>query len=147
MSADRRLRAGLVAGAVCLAAVAGVLACFAWREPATPWMLDARQALGSDGVTCAFDLAAPATIELTLDCPVEAAGGVYRLLPAKTPSLVFVPAPAPPVPVQVAAGEEARLRLVLEHAGAYVLHLEPAPMAMGTMVPQVRARIRAVAAD
>ncbi len=120
--------------------------------PAEIVLLDADLRLRSEGTTYAFTSRSGGPVVLTIDLPEggtqEVHVSISPVFVAMRPEPVYEPGEPEHVITVPAAGLLAR-RLVLAREGAYVLRIEPVPMAMAHegAPPTARVRVHAVPDD
>ncbi len=142
------LLVGILAGAVGGAAAGLDLFGSKRAAPSEGWLLDAELVLRSEGTTYAFTVAEPGPVRVTIrlprDCQHDADVSLTPVYVAMRPGLVYEPDAKPEHRLKVPATGLRDARLELHHAGAYVLRIEPIPMAMGNegMAPSARVEIR-----
>jgi len=142
---------GVVVGLLVGGGAQGVagLDLFGSAEPApAEAMVDAALPLRSEGTTYAFTVAKPGPVQLTVQlpqgCQHDADVSLSPVFVAMRPGIVYEPDERPEHRIKVPATGMRDERIELHHAGAYVLRIEPIPMAMGNegMQPTARVEIR-----
>ena len=108
--------------------------------------LDADLILRSEGTTYTFTIDAPGAVLLVVDmpedCKQDGSVSISPLFVALRPDPVYEPDEVPEHVIAIPRGGLPATRLELKRAGAYVLRMEPIPMAMGNEGTPSKARVR-----
>lgn len=115
-------------------------------EPQDAVLLDAELELRSEGTTWTFTAERAGSVTLAVDmpsgCTKEGRLTLSPLYVALRDGVAYEPSREPEHALTVPPNGLPSTRLELAHAGAYVLRMEPIPMAMGNEANPPRARIR-----
>ena len=132
-----------------IAGAAVVLIFFATQigmDPGAASLLDAELELRSEGTTWTFTAERAGSVRLTVDmppgCTKEGRLTLSPLYVALRDGVSYEPSREPEHDLTIPPEGLPSTRLELAHAGAYVLRMEPIPMAMGNESNPSRARIR-----
>lgn len=111
-----------------------------------PQYVDAELTLRSEGTTWTFTVDEPGAVMLVVDmppdCKQDGSVSISPLYVAMRPDVVYEPSKEPEHVIPVPHGGLASTRVELKRAGAYVLRMEPIPMAMGNESAASKARVR-----
>jgi hypothetical protein len=143
----------LAMAAACLCVI-GYAAWFAFFSAAHParevTLLDASLPLRSEGTTWTFTADRPGAVTLVVvmpaGCTKDGRLWVHPLHLALRPDPVYEPDPEPEHVIDVPAAGLGPTRLELRRPGAYVVRMEPIPMAMAHEGAPPEARVRIVRA-